>query len=100
MHKVEDLLSKFSYFKAEEFNSDARRDKDFQCIEKCYHNNGSYLFVHKQSMFDEVVLEIHKETDSNSNVLPKPISITTALTPSERYDLAIYFLGTINVMGK
>lgn len=61
-------------------------------------NNAQHLIVHGQSLYDEVVLEVHDEMGEDGQQLDELVTLSYSLTPGQRYDLAMHLLQTIHVL--
>ena len=77
-----------------------RQDDDFSQILLHFKNNGCQLLVHEQSTCDSVVLEIHQGMDENGHQLEVCRTESYELTPTQRYELAVYLLSTLRVKGE
>lgn len=98
--KINNFLSKHSYFQPEDFEPGGLRTKgDFSAVQLAMSNNSCRLFCHSLSLFDEVIIEIHRERNSDDELLLSPATESFALTPGDRFDLAMYLLSTITVAG-
>lgn len=73
----------------------SRQDGDFSRVEFIGSNNCKHLIVHRQSIWDEVILEVHTEIGRDGQQLDKPVMISYSLTPEQRYNLALYLLQTV-----
>lgn len=100
-NKVLEFLAVHSFVNPDNFDSGGlRKPGDYREVELCLSENGKRVFCHRQSLFDEVILEIHEENDSNGNRLERPTCHFFELCPSQRMELAIYLLSTVEVRGK
>ena len=100
-NKVLHLLATESFFNPDDFDSGGlRRPGDYSQVELALSENCRRMFCHQQSLFDEVILEIHEENDSDGNRLEKPTCHYFELKPSARWELAMYLLSTVEVRGK
>ncbi len=77
-----------------------RQDDDFSCILLHFKNNGCQLLVHEQSCSGAVVLEVHQGIDKDGQQMETCRTEFYELTPTQRFDLAIYLLSTIRVRGE
>lgn len=75
-----------------------RHDGDFDRVHLIMTNNGQHLIAHKQSLSDEVVLEVHDEYGPDGRQLENMVTLSYSLTPGQRYDLGMYLLQNINVL--
>lgn len=95
------FLEANSFFSPDDFDSGGlRRPGDYSQVDLCLSENGRRMFCHTQSSFDEVIMEIHEESDSNGDRLDKPTCHFFELDPSARWELAMYLLSTVTVIGK
>lgn len=101
MKNINEFLAKHSYFKPDDFSPGGLRiPGDFRHVGLMQRSNGNSLFCHQQSLFDEVVMEIHREHDNDHNIMAKPVTESFGLDPEQRLELAMYLLSTITVIGK
>lgn len=100
-NKVLRFLATESFFNPDDFDAGGlRRPGDYEQVELCLSENGRRVMCHRQSLFDEVILEIHEENDCNGNRLDKPTCHYFELKPDARWELALYLLSTVEVRGK
>lgn len=100
-NKVLRLLATESFFAPDDFDSGGlRRPGDYSQVDLALSENGRRMFCHTQSSFDEVILEIHEENDNDGNRLDKPTCHFFELDPTARWELAMYLLSTVKVIGK
>lgn len=100
--QVDYILNKSAWFKIEDYAVDygLRAAGDFKSIEQMVYNGGKLLIAHRSSCFDEVILEVYREHNLNDlSKLDKPVGECIALSPTERWQLAIYLLSTVQVIG-
>lgn len=96
--KVSEFLKRESFFSPDDFDSGGLRiPGDYSHVNLCLSENGRRVLCHQQSLFDEVILEIHEESDNDGNRLDKPACHFFELNPRARWQLAMYLLSTLEV---
>lgn len=102
LEQVNYILEKSGQFEIKDYkaNYGLRRDGDFHAIDKMFYENGNMLIAHRESSFDEVILEVYREHDLNDlSRLKAPVGECIALSPTARWELAMYLLSTVRVIG-
>lgn len=103
LEDVNEILNRSNWFSIEDYNVDygLRREGEYSQIDKMIYDSGKLLIAHRQSCFDEVILEVYREHNlENLSKLEKPIGECIALNPQTRFELALYLLSTIQPIGK
>lgn len=77
-----------------------RQDDDFSEILLHFQNNNCDMLVHEKTQHDTVVIEIHQGMDDNHHEMEVCRTESYELTPSQRYELAVYLLSTLSVRGE